>query len=335
MKKIVFDAGAGGPNYQWGDWSVDSGVGGSEECLIRLAREFALLGHGVTIFNKCGNQAGEYNGVLYKDYTDASRKDYADILISQRDWLLLENREAGCRVLSCHDRPNGCHMPNADECFRQHNPALAHIDKVAFLNPFHRSLSPWIPDDRCFIAPIGLPNFDLGVIERDAVRCCFTSHPNRGIDQLRAIWPRVREAVPEATLHSFWWEEDHFRAAEEHLGIMPMRRLNAREVQIETAKSSILSYPCTFTHEISPQTVLIAQLMGTYPVTVPQGGMCDVQQFGFKTDHGNFADVLIETLRLSIRGDLEEERHQMQDWARSIYSWPKVAAQWLDALSPQ
>lgn len=346
--KIVFDAGSGGPNYPWADCSLNDGIGGSEECLIRLAREFGALGHETIVYNNCQVWADRYaasdvGGIVeYRHFEDSRRLEHADILISQRNWLLLENREASVRVLSCHDVPVGCHLPCADECFRRHNPALNHIDKIVYLNPYHRSLSPWIPEDRAVVIPIGVDQTaytdeysSYHKVSRNRARVLYFSHPNRGLDQLRAVWPRVHGAVPQATLASFWWEPDHFRREEPQYGILPMSRLNAYEAQVETLKAGVFGYPCIFSAEISPQTTILAQCGGCFPCVVSQGGMVDTVQFGVKTDHGNFADVLIDILRQSINGDLEDERMLMQEWALHKYSWAKVAQQWLDALSPR
>lgn len=334
---IVFTCGAGGPNYTWDDRSAEMGIGGSEECLILLSRELAQLGHSVIVFNNCSDHAhghvwsygrGDVEYTHHSEYDKTLETLRPDLLVAWRNWYLLIGKNAGEKWLWCHDIPVGCHCPCQEEIDREDS-AFYHIDKFVLLNNYHRGLYHHIPDEKVFVCEIGVDQAPYDVtVERDPARVLYFSHPNRGLDRLREVWPQVKQAIPEATLASFWWEPEHFRPANEALGILPMEKRGYLEIAIETMKAGVFGYPCTFAPEISPATTIKAQMGGCFPVVVMQGGMIDTIQSGYRVSQENFAAGLILALRESIAGELEEQRVGMSQWAKSIYSWPEIAIRW-------
>lgn len=334
---IVFACGSGGPQYTWDDRSAEMGIGGSEECLILQARALAQRGHNVTVYNNCANDwhghvwkygEGAVQYFHYSDYNEHMETLNPSLLIAWRDWILLLNKKAGRRWLWCHDIPVGCHCPCAEEIERGDS-AFHHIDTFVLLNDYHRSIYTVVPDEKAFVCPIGVDQSPYAVtVERDPSRVLYFSHPNRGLDRLREVWPQVKAAVPSATLASFWWEPEHFRHEDEGLGILPMRKLGYLEVAIETMKAGVFGYPCVFAPEISPATTIKAQMGGCYPVVVKQGGMRDTVKFGLEATQETFARELIEALDMSINGDLDDAREEMSAWAKSVYSWSSVAEAW-------
>jgi glycosyltransferase involved in cell wall biosynthesis len=328
--RVLFDCSTGGPNYEWSDPSVLDGIGGSEECVILLARELAKLGHMVTVYNNCQQWAGIWNGVEYRHH-DQPRVE-VDVYVAWRNWHLLKNVDAKYKWLWCHDIPLGVHCPTKDEM----PGAIEHIDKFVLLNNYHSGIyqNAGVPENNIFVAPIGVDwdeyNWAMEVLGdiRDRARVLYFSHPGRGLDRLREVWPLVKAAVPEATLASFWWEPEHFRPANEQLGILPMHKLGYKDIIVETLKAGIFGYPCVFAPEISPATTIKAQFGGAIPVVVMQGGMVDTVKFGMKCSQDQFTQVLISALKMSIGGTFEYERAQMMRWARETYSWSSVAALW-------
>jgi hypothetical protein len=323
---VVFNCSTGGPLYHWADPDVEKGIGGSEECVILLARALAAMGHSVQVYNNCGDKAGEYNGVTYIPNTEEIPT--GEVYIAWRNWHLCVGRYEKFRWVWCHDIPQGVHCPTRQEVA---DGALNWIDKFVVLNNYHQGIyvDAGIPIDYTFVAPIGVATelYDIEV-ERDPVRVLYFSHPGRGLDRLREIWPQVHSAVPEASLASFWWEPEHLRSYNSGLNILPMSSLGYREVAAECLKAGIFGYPCVFAPEISPATTIKAQMGGAVPVVVMQGGMVDTVKFGVKCSQGMFAQELISALRMSIAGDLEAERAEMMSWAKETYSWKSVARLW-------
>jgi glycosyltransferase involved in cell wall biosynthesis len=327
---VTFACGPGGPAYPWADPDVEDGIGGSEECLILLARELAKLGHQVVVYNNCADRAGVYHEVEYRTYDSYDEFRETDVLVAWRNWYLLMGKQARYKWLWCHDVPVGCHCPCKEEIEREDS-AFNHIDKLVLLNDYHKRIymQAGIPEERCFVAPIGVDpeTFDIEV-ERDWFRVLYFSHPNRGLDRLREIWPRVKAAVPQATLASFWWEPEHWRPANEALGILPMRKLGYREIAVECKRAGVFGYPSIFAPEISPATTIKAQFGGATPVCIIQGGMVDTVKNGFflGVTQENYADVLIHVL--SNPAANVNTRELMMKWARETYSWASVAKLW-------
>lgn len=327
--RVTFVCGSGGPAYPWNDADVDKGIGGSEEALIYLSRELAKLGHEVVVYNNCAGKVGRFNGVEYRNYVFFDKAPEADVLVAWRNWRLLVGRTDRHRWLWCHDLPAEIHCPTPADVKQG---ALEHITKFSLLGDYHKRVYQdyiGIPDDKVFVCPNGVipEQFDQD-IERDPARVIYFSHPGRGLDRLREVWPQVKAAVPEATLASFWWEPEHFRPADEGLGILPMRKLGHYALAAECLRAAILGYPSTFQPEIYPITTVKAQFGGAVPVVVIQGGMVDTVKYGVSCSQESFAQELIKTLKRSLAGDLEAERAEMMQWARQAYSWESIAAQW-------
>jgi len=327
--RVTFVCGSGGPRYPWNDKDVDKGIGGSEEALIYLSRELVKLGHEVVVYNNCAGQTGRFNGVEYRNYVFFDKAPEADVLVAWRNWHLLKGRTDKHRWLWCHDLPQGVHCPTPAEVEQG---ALEHITKFSLLGNYHKQVYQdyiGVSDDKVFVCPNGVvpEQFDQQ-IERNPAQVLYFSHPGRGLHKLREYWPQVKAAVPEATLAAFWWETEHFLEPNEALGILPMRKLGHTGLAAECLRSGVLGYPSVFQPEICPITTIKAQFGGAIPVVVVQGGMVDTVQFGVKTSHEFYTNELISALKMSIAGDLEQERAEMMQWARETYSWASVAAQW-------
>jgi glycosyltransferase involved in cell wall biosynthesis len=328
--KILFLCGSGGPNYQWSGRNFGEGIGGSEGCLIRLAEHLALAGHTVCVSNNCG-EATAHNGVVYTPYTAHAGEEWS-VNIAWRNWYLLFGSKAHKKLLWGHDVPVGAHHPCQAECERPEENALETIDKIVYLNNYHRSLSPWWPDEKSAVIPIGVEQFELSPQTRDPARCVTFYHPNRGLHELRRLWPQVKAAVPEATLQSYWWEPEHWLAPIPELGILPMQKLGQADLYRAALQAGVFAYPSVFGPEISPASTIIAQMGGAYPCVVIQGGMVDTVQFGARSTHAAFVGDLISVLQASIRGELEDQRQDMMQWASETYNWENVAKQWINLM---
>jgi len=76
---------------EWASPSVVSGIGGSEEAVIYLSRELQKLGYEVTVFNSCGELAGTYEGVTYREYHEMNPNDTFNIIVGWRNNIFVEN----------------------------------------------------------------------------------------------------------------------------------------------------------------------------------------------------------------------------------------------------
>jgi glycosyltransferase involved in cell wall biosynthesis len=324
---ISFLCGGGGPAYAWSDYSVEVGIGGSEECLIYLARALAKMGHRVRVYNRCGDKSGYYHGVEYIHFEMPPEGD-EDLLVAWRDWMLLIGKRARQRWMWSHDQASGCHIPSVQEI--QSGNADC-VDKFVLLTAYHESLYDRIPQNKRLRIPIGVNSDDFAgpVPERERGRVLYFSEPARGLFHLRQYWADVLKRAPWATLAAFWWDESKFLDPYPMLGILPMRHLGPKEVAHECQRASVFAYPSVF-DEISPATTIKAQLGGAAPCVVARGGMVETVKYGVKTTHAEFAWELGSLLVDEPRQ--ERIRREMLAGMQSYPSWDKVAQLWLDGL---
>lgn len=323
---ISFLCGSGGPRYEWADPDVEVGIGGSEECLIFLARALAALGHRISVYNNCGHKAGEYNGVRYLPFTKEAPNDQ-DLLVAWRNWYLLVGKRAKQKWMWTHDQPIYCHAPAPNDI----DLALGEVDKWVMLNPHHAARYAMLPSETKIVLPIGvhLADFEQEV-ERQPKRVLYFSEPARGLHKLREMWDAVRKHVPGAELASFWWDDSKFLPPDEAQGILPMRHLGPREMAAECLRASVFAYPCQFDGEISPATTIKAQIGGAVPCVIARGGMVETVMFGVRTNEAQFADKLADLLLNESRQ--ASIRKEMMEVMRDYHNWAAIAKMWETAL---
>lgn len=292
------------------DWSpkaVDGGIGGSEEAIIYLSKELVALGFDVTVFNNCGEQAGIYDGVSYRNIIEFNPNDVFNTLISWRSNIFENNVKAKKRIVWLHD------IPNID--FAEDN--IKKVDHIVVLSKYHASLLlKSVPPEKVFISTNGINLEDfigLQDVPRETHRCIYASSYNRGLEQLLEMWPDVRAAVPDATLHVYYgWEtydvfvrqghtkDNGFKARIEALmnqpGVFHHGRIGHKELLKEYAKSEILAYPCSYAGEINCIALTKAIAAGCIPVTNDFAVMAERNPYR-AVHNDSFKELLINTLK--------------------------------------
>lgn len=118
----------------------------------------------------------------------------------------------------------------------------------------------------------------------------------RGLEALLGMWPKIRAAVPDATLDVYYgWEswvalqgEDDFYERMEKMfalraseGVTVHGRVSHEELAKAMGEIQVWAYPTEFT-EIHCITALKAQEAGCYPVTTNVGALAETVQSGVK-----------------------------------------------------
>jgi glycosyltransferase involved in cell wall biosynthesis len=179
------------------DWaypSIFSGVGGSETAVIRMGEQLAKQGYVVTVYNRCGNLKGEYNGVTYKPYYHFNPKDVFNVLIGWRNpGLFLEKLTAKKKYLWLHD----ILYP---EMINER--VIENVDKIIFLSKWHSKNVPGIPDGKIFISNNGITLEDFNDLpEKRPNSLIWSSSPDRGlVPFMENIWPLIKKEIPDVTL---------------------------------------------------------------------------------------------------------------------------------------
>lgn len=187
-----------GPGWQrWSPLDIDTkGLGGSETAASLLAQALADQGWTVTVYGDVDQ--GVHRNVVFRHHDTFDPLEPRDVFISSRYPEYFDRPvNARRRMLWLHDT----------DCGDRLTPARAeHIDDVLVLSGWHQMhvvrTYPWLDVDRMSIIRNGI---DLTRFTEPAKvgprkpRLLYTSSPDRGLDVLLELWPRIRKEVPKAT----------------------------------------------------------------------------------------------------------------------------------------
>lgn len=188
----------------WAPWTPQDielkGLGGSETAAVRLAQHLSKLGYVVTVYGEIKDQQC-FGDVIFRHWTAFDPTDRREALISSRLPEVFDRPvNARVRLLWFHD---------TDAADRLTPKRAEPIDHVLCLSDWHKrhlaGLYPFIePKLRQTRNGIEPRYFEVGEVQRNPHRAVYTSSPDRGLDVLLELWPRVREQVPDAELkHSY------------------------------------------------------------------------------------------------------------------------------------
>ncbi len=206
------------------------GLGGSESAVTYLSEELAKVGFSVTVFNECNaddTSPGVYNGVEYQPL--ASLRDHPcnfDIAISSRSvepWVPSHLRDAitlkvdpavfekiqqcSHKILWLHD--TFCYGDHLLEQLAVDN----YINELFVLSDWHMSYvlncdhgrrrNYEVLKNRTWITRNGIRNWLdwVDISQKNPTQYVYNSSVSKGMAPLlERIWPRVRQAIPDATL---------------------------------------------------------------------------------------------------------------------------------------
>lgn len=326
---IVFFVGHGLEPWN-GQTIQETGMGGSETMEWELARRLARMGHRVRLFGHCTpTMEGLFDGVEFLDQGRYRNLD-CDVLIASRRPDAVDdshNVHAKVRLLHIHDVHVGEGLTH-ERAYR--------LDGILALSQWHKrclmQVYPTLPEQKIIVTRNGLDLSRFGqspaqvaaqvevlysdydtmiealnapreTIQRHPHRAVFSSSPDRGLQALLDMWPRIREQVKDAELRIFYsfnnWEavarmnNDRAQLQQianlKHLastlpGVTLCGRVNQKQLAEEFMAAGVLLYPTHF-HETScahpdtrisvpgdhrggPPTVRIADMVGKEPFPV-------------------------------------------------------------------
>jgi glycosyltransferase involved in cell wall biosynthesis len=267
---------------EWSPKSESKGIGGSEEAVINLSRELVKLGNEVTVFNRCGDDEGTYDGVKYENYEYF--KGECDVLIYWRQpHYVYQNKDkvkAKQTYLWLHDT-----VPQDDIL-----PIKHFVDGIFVLSGFHASLYPALKDKLIRTSNgINSDHFNQKVT-RNPYKIVYGSSYDRGLKELLEMWSEIKAFEPRAELSVFYGmsmiQDEHFKDEIIHLlkqeGITDLGRISHEEVAKEYLSAGVWCYPCWFP-EISCITAMKAQTGGAIPVICPTAALQETVKWGLTT----------------------------------------------------
>jgi glycosyltransferase involved in cell wall biosynthesis len=187
-----------GPGWErWSPLDIDQkGLGGSETAAVKLADALSDEGWTVTVYGDVDQ--GVHRNVVYRHHETFDPLERRDVFIASRYPELFDRPvNAHRRMLWLHDTDCGDRL--TPERARQ-------VDHVLALSGWHQmNLITHYPflGDRVEIIRNGISLDRFQVSEtrkhRRAKRLLYTSSPDRGLDVLLELWPRIRKRAPGAT----------------------------------------------------------------------------------------------------------------------------------------
>jgi glycosyltransferase involved in cell wall biosynthesis len=326
-----------------------------------VARGLAGLGHEVVVINRCGAEAGVYDGVRYYDaagsaqWHSAARNTPPDVLVICR---AMEDVRIGirarARVFWSHDYQGVPKAPLNSSLGRQlgivwrrATGPLFHqrVDRIVVISAFLAEVFGWlfrVPADKLVVVPVGIDaeGFVGSAPSHSTLRFIHTSVPDRSLAPLlQDIFPAIRVEYPEAELHVYSYQSlDAFRryaATSVHLhGWAPKADL-VRSLR----QSTLMLYPATVEEmgciavleSMAAGTPAVTSSLGVLPELAADGRGIAVEGWPGKGDFSRrFVDATVRLLSDSER--LAQMRMAAHDYAMTHHAWDAIALRWQQVL---
>jgi glycosyltransferase involved in cell wall biosynthesis len=178
---------------------------------------------------------------------------------------------------------------------------------------------------------------------RHRSRLVYASQARRGLDVLLQVFPRIREKVPDATLHIVGYEPtaSGLKGVDSsHPGVVWRGTLGKAELAYELRSAAVLAYPCTL-KETFCTAVAEAQAAGLPVVTTDRAALSERVSDGIDGllvpgsphDQGYqsaFVDKVVRLLRDS--HTWQQMSECAKEKAQRHYDWGRIAALWEEDL---
>jgi len=337
-------------------------LGGGESALYYVAKGLAGLGHEVVVINRCGSEAGLYDGVRYYDAA-ASRQWYSaasatppDVLVICRAMEDVRTRiGARARLFWSHDYQGVPRAPLRSDVGRQlgivwrraTGPLFyQRVDRIVVISAFLAEVFQWlfrVPADKLVVVPVGIDAavFTGSAPSRSTLRFIHASVPDRGLAPLlQDIFPAIRVGYPEAELHVYSYQSlDAFRRYATP-GVYLHGWAPKPDLVRSLRQSTLMLYPATV-EETGCIAVLESMAAWTPAVTSSLGVLPELAgdgRRGIAVDGwpgtGDFSARFVDaTVRLlSDPERLAQMRMAAHDYAITYHAWDAIALRWQQVL---
>lgn len=343
---------------EWDATAEETGIGGSEEAVINLARIYAKAGWNVTVFNNCGHIATVIDGVTYAPFWTWNYRDKVDVTILWRHPKMLDYDINSPKIyLDLHDVIGRGEL---------NEKRVARVTKIFVKSKFHRSLYPSVPDEKFIIVPNGInPNEFVIKEQRDPLLMINTSSADRSLSGMIRLFPKIKALVPGAKLEwAYGW--DTFKAAHKgnaerlqwaedmqkqlvEVGIIDRGRVSHKDVASMYRRARVFFYPTEFA-EIDCISARKAQAGGAVPITTDFGALNETVKYGYKIHSEKTQETWCKPYQFDFSADpehddefvkaavdaltspVDDEFERMMSHAAMMDSWENVADVWLKEI---
>lgn len=338
---------------------ISGGIGGSETAVIHMAASWNMLGAKVGVYRgdeSTLNSVGIFDGVYYRLAGEWTPELRSDLFVSWRlPHVFAKGRpNAEKTILWCHD----IHFPREIDVKAEW---VEHIDVIAVLTQWHKehimTMHPF-PEEKMWVTRNGIdPMRFAQKVEKKKHNYFFTSSHERGLKEILALWPKIREAIPDAVLHVGYGTYtasqmlklrrdqtglDSIRATEQLLhetdGIVYHGRLNQWDLAQVQLECEAWLYPYQHAAEWGglggfPETYCITALEAmaarAVPVSRSNAGLAETLKHHVEWTREDTDKTIIAKLKkLPITREQIEENYR---WAIA-QTWHSLAREWLMKL---
>lgn len=330
---------------EWAYPSLFSGIGGSEEMVIRLSAELVKIGYRVVVYCRCGTMAGKYQGVEYRPYYHFNQNDTFDTLIIWRYPGFANDKLNANKVLVwLHDIVHSSTF---------NDKIIKNVDKFLFLSKWHRNNVPELPEEKIYLTRNAIDPQDFTKpVKKKPNSLVWTSSYDRGVLCLaRDILPLIEKEIPDVTLDICYGmaniekEMDRIPYLKEvydgmqevfkKKNVTHHGRLPHEQVHDLQAESMIHAYASEFGETFNISSVK-AQANGAYVITTSQAGAtpeyirfgCVINGNGLYSDkklQRLYADEVIKFLKNPAQLETEQRYAIIEEFSvgRLAREWDK------------
>lgn len=331
----------------WDQDSVKTGLAGSEEAVVYMAKELAKLDYKVLVFGKPPANSPHSHPEANPRYFNPHKihfKDKLDIIISWRqpkDGVQLKTI-AHKVYLWPHDVVDTDLTDEEIDAF----------DDVLWLSEWQRSN--WIARNprmekftHVFGNGIEVKQFKPIKERINPYSCIYGSNYGRGLDILLDLWPRIKEHQPRASLDIYYGWQSKFENGRwinwqcmvpekeakmrKQIALLPDVREHGTAGHLELNRAfsaaSFWTYPCS-SDETFCITALKAQYAGAIPVILEGSALPETVRHGYRcTKQEEYLATLLKAFDDAEKITLED-REKMREFICKEYTWSKIAARW-------
>ena len=314
------------------------GVGGAELALLTMCRAWQYYGNSVTLYNNPNDPlASTFKQRSLDDFNPNEDRDVLVIFRSPNERSLHAN---GKKIWwSCDQQTVGDFRNLAKE-----------VSKIVTISPRHAKYFRdvyGINNTVTIDLPVRTWEYTRQDIPKQKHNCIFTSMPDRGLNELHAIWPLILREVPDATLTitSDWrlwadWQTEEavlpYRLRWAHNKNINYRAAVNREELIKIQLGAdIHLYPCIY-DELFCIAVAESQVAGAFPITSDVGSL-GTTNMG-RVIHGNphdpsWVEVFVKNaVELLTDPHLDKKQEYVREVSRKRFSVENIVRLWEDKV---
>lgn len=330
------------------DWDPrDMSLGGSEQAIVNLVNQWALMGKKVAVYGKVPEIT--FNNVEYIDWRKFEHEAEHNIVILWRLYGLMCGTPFPLNAkhiwLDCHDNFHG----QFSEYW--HKYGAAKVTKIFFKSNFHKDefesktnykLSP----EKYVIIPNGVRTEKFTEnkddVQRNPYRFVYCSCYMRGIvDLVQYTWPVIYQLEPRAELHVYYGMEnikdDNARNVLTKILSMPGVMDHGRQpMDVIIREKHMASYHLYITNtpiEIDCISIRESLATGCIPLISNYGVFKDREGVHFELkdkDPKCYQQIGLKIVQLMKQGDkLDGYREQIKK-SPLLINWTKVAEAWIN-----